>query len=57
MVWCKNKQAVVSENKVKYLTFTHNLQFYRLPLHFNSSDFEIHSNSADVALCVGVILK
>lgn len=36
--------------------FTHNLQFDSLPLHFNSSDFEIYPNSADVALCIGVIL-
>ncbi len=36
--------------------YTHNLQFNSLPLHFDSSDFKIYSNSADVALCIGVIL-
>ena len=36
---------------------THNLQFDGLAIQFDGADLEINSNGADVALCVGVILK
>lgn len=37
--------------------WTHNLQFDGLAIQFNGTDFKVHSDGADVALCVGVILR
>lgn len=36
---------------------THNLKFYGLSIQLNGPDLEVHTNSANVALCVGVILS
>ncbi len=36
---------------------TYNLQFDGLAIEFNGADLKVHSNGADVALCVGVILQ
>jgi hypothetical protein len=36
---------------------THNLKFDGFAIQLNGSDLEVHSDGADVALCVCVILK
>lgn len=35
----------------------HNLQFDGLAIQLDGANLKVHSNSADVALCVGVILQ
>lgn len=37
--------------------YTHNLEFDGLSIQFNGADLKVHSNGADVALRVGVILQ
>lgn len=36
---------------------THNLQFDGLAVQLDGADLEVYADGADVALCVGVILK
>lgn len=36
---------------------TYNLQFDGLPVELDGADLEIHSDGADVALSVGVVLQ
>lgn len=38
-------------------THTHNLKFDGFAIQLNGSNLEVHPDSADVALCVCVILK
>lgn len=35
----------------------HNLQFDGLAIQLDGANLKVHSNGADVALCVGVILQ
>ena len=37
--------------------YTHNLQFDGLAVQLDGADLEVHSDGADVALCVGVVLQ
>lgn len=36
---------------------THNLQFDSLAIQLDGADLKVHPNGADVAFCVGIILK
>lgn len=37
--------------------FTYNLQFDGLAIQLNGADLKVHTNGADVALSVGVVLQ
>lgn len=49
----KNGQEQPSESVI----ITHNLKLNSFAIQFNGADLEVHSDGADIALCVRVILE
>lgn len=46
-----------NSNNNKKRKITHNLKLDRFAIQFNGTDLEVHTNGANVAFGVGVILK